>query len=62
MTNRVIDIENLGSEAAIYAEGTEYSKDDLIRLYREYISECEEAGTDPKPCQRFFSENLKIAE
>lgn len=56
----IIDIENLGSEAAIYAEGTEYSKDDLIRLYMEHVAECDEVGTEPKYCQRFFRENLKI--
>ena len=56
-----INEADLSTEAAIWAEGTEYSKDDLIRLYREHVAECEVAGTEPKYCQRFFAEDLKIA-
>lgn len=55
-----INLADLGTEAAIYAEGTEYSKDDLIRLYREHVAACEAEGREPKYCQRFFGEDLGI--
>lgn len=60
MTTKINQAE-LSTEAAIYAAGTEYRKEDLIRLYREYVTECDESGTYPKDCQRFFNEDLKIA-
>lgn len=55
-----IDLADLSTEAAIFAEGTQYSKEDLIRLYREHVAECEAAGREPKYCQRFFGEDLGI--
>lgn len=61
MTSTKINMADLSTEAAIYAEGTQYSKEDLVRLYREHVAECDAAGTEPKYCQRFFSEDLKIA-
>lgn len=50
----------LRSEAVIWAEGTDYSADQLVRLYDEYVGECEAAGSDPDDCQRFFNRHLKI--
>lgn len=51
----------LRSEAVIWAEGTTYSARDLVRLYGEYVSECEAAGSEPDDCQRFFQNQLQIA-
>ena len=60
MTTKINEAD-LSTEAAIWAEGTEYSREDLIRLYREHVAECEAAGSEPKYCQRFFHEDLGIA-
>lgn len=60
MTTTKINEADLSTEAAIWAEGTEYTRDDLIRLYREHVAECESASSEPKYCQRFFFENLGI--
>lgn len=51
----------LRSEAVIWAEDTNYSADQLIHLYDEYVCECEAAGNEPDDCQRFFNRDLKIA-
>lgn len=45
----------LRSEAAIYAEGTSYTTDDLVRAYNSYVAE---AGEDADGCQRFFERFL----
>lgn len=52
----------LRSEAAIYAEGTGYSTDHLVRAYREYVTDCHEMGSDPDDCQRFFAQWIKENE
>ena len=45
----------LRSEAAIYAEGTSYTTDDLVREYKSYVAA---AGEDADDCQRFFERFL----
>lgn len=56
-----INQADLHTEAAIWCVGTDYSKEDLVRLYLEHVAECEAAGSEPKYCQRFFSEDLHIS-
>jgi hypothetical protein len=46
--------QHIGSEAAIWADGTEYSRDQLVRLYEDHCREAEEVGEEPTDCQRFF--------
>lgn len=43
----------LRSEAAIYAEGTELTADEMVRLYGEYCVACEEAGDVADDFQRW---------
>jgi hypothetical protein len=49
----------LRSEAAIYCEGTGYKTDDLVRAYREYVTDCHEMGSEPDDCQRYFEQYTK---
>jgi hypothetical protein len=35
------------SELAIWAEGTQYSVDDLARMYAKYVAGCVAADTEP---------------
>lgn len=44
------------TEAAIFAEGTTYTKADILREYRSHLDSTEE----PMPMQRFCSEVLGI--
>lgn len=48
----------LRSEAAIYADGTGYSTDDLVKAYREYVTDCHEMGSEPDDCQRYFEQYI----
>ena len=50
------------TEAAIYAQGTNYSQDDLLRLWKSHLSECEQSGSEPENVQVFFQGVLGGAE
>lgn len=51
------------TEAAIWAEGTQYTKEDILRAYREHIEMLTEDGrADESPTIQSFCEvNLQIA-
>jgi hypothetical protein len=53
--------QHVGSEAVIWAAGTQYTSDELTRLYREHCEAREAAGEEPLDCQRFFNRELGIA-
>ena len=42
------------TEAAIWAEGTEFTRDDLVRLYEAHVSERDACGDEPCSPSRFF--------
>ena len=44
------------TEAAIWAEGTSYTKHDILRAYRSHLSE----SAEPMDIQRFCTDVLKI--
>lgn len=52
---------DIRAEAAIWAEGTRYSTDDIVRAYRAYLAECEEQGVDADDIQTFCERDLKIS-
>ena len=51
---------DIRTEAAIWAEGTRFSTDDLVRAYRAYEAECEEKGVDVDGPQTFFERDMEI--
>lgn len=55
------EMTELRSEAAIYAAGTCYSTDDLVRAYQEYLAECEADEQESDDCQRYFERYLATA-
>lgn len=46
-------------EAAIYAEDTPYTADELANAYADYLTLCEESGEEADDCQRFFADYIK---
>jgi len=50
----------IGAEAAIWAVGTRYSKEYIIRAYRSHIEVCREVGCAPLDIQRYCEEVLGI--
>ena len=46
------------AEAAIWAEGTKYTKADILRAYRSHLNE----SADPLDIQRFCEDVLKIGD
>lgn len=51
---------DIRTEAAVWAEGTKYSTDDIVRAYRAYRAECEERGVDADDIQTFCQRDLEI--
>ena len=55
MATRQAEIE---SEAAIYAEGTSLSRDDLLRIWNRHVLECEIDGRERENCQTIFEQAI----
>ena len=55
-----INISQIESEAAIYAEGTHYTRDDILRHYRDYLEYT--ISDSPLDIQRFCEEILGIRD
>lgn len=53
-------MSNLHSEAAVWAEDTQYSADELVRAYRDYVVLEEEAERKPLDFQRWAEHEIKI--
>ncbi len=49
------------SEAAIYAEGTPYTKGDILKAYRGHIAVWQGVSAEPLDIQRFCEDVLGIA-
>ena len=49
------------SEAAIWAEGTRYTKEDIVREYRAHLRRAEDDGAEPSDIQRFCEMVLEIS-
>jgi len=52
--------KEIRTEAAIWAEGTRFTADDIVRAYRAYLAECEEKGADADDIQTFCVRDLEI--
>lgn len=52
---------DIRTEAAIWAEGTRFTSDDIVRAYRAYLAECEERGVDADDIQTFCERDLEIS-
>ena len=50
------------SELAIWAEGTQYTTTELVNMYADYLTRCEETGTDPLNEARWCEEELGIED
>ncbi len=48
------------SELAIWAQGTEYTTDDLVRMYADYCGACQERGGVPCAEGRWANEVLGL--
>ena len=46
--------QHIGSEAAIWAEVTRYSRYDLVAAYADHCDEFERDGLEPRSAQAFF--------
>lgn len=46
--------------ATIWAEGTEYTANDLVTEYKSYVAECEEKGGEPVDAETFFEHGMGI--
>lgn len=47
-------LTQIRSEAAIYAQDTRFTTDELFTAYRDYAAQEEREGREPDDCQRFF--------
>jgi hypothetical protein len=50
----------IGTEAAIWAVGTRYTKSYIIRAYRSHVEVCREVGCESLDIQRYCEEVLGI--
>jgi hypothetical protein len=50
----------LHETATIWAEGTEYTANDLVKSYKSYVATCEEKGTEPEDAETFFEHGMGI--
>jgi len=58
-TERYLEWGHLHTEAAIYAEGTDFTADELTAQYRSYIADCDESGECADSPQRFFEQAIE---
>lgn len=49
------------SEAAMWAQGTSYTTDEIANLYRDYCAREQEAGREPGELSVFAERDLGIA-
>ncbi len=59
MSDNIITSE-IGTEAAIWAVGTRYTKSYIIRAYRSHVEVCREVGCESLDIQRYCEEVLGI--
>jgi len=47
--------------ATIWAEGTGYTANDLVKAYKSYVAECEEKGREVEDAETFFEHGMGIS-
>jgi hypothetical protein len=53
---------DVGTEAAIWSEGTKLSRDELVAMYRSHVDECIKNRTEPREYCGLFAEAIKGQE
>ena len=54
------DTMTLHEIATIWAEGTGYTANDLVKAYKSYVAECEEKGREVEDAETFFEHGMGI--